>query len=254
MSGGRASLLFLGSGGGRGALVGGLRRTAGFLLRHGTTDIVVDPGLGAQAGLHEAGVDPHTLDGLVISHFHLDHVVEANLLLEGMTLAATPRGLLAAPAQALEGGDRVVYRYRRPHLGRLVTLVDEEPFKVDGVEVTPYGYRHGNADTFRFHFLLGGATLAFFGDGSSLAGARRMAGADVAILNCLLPVPIAGIDHLDPALCVEILRRCQPRRAYLTHFAGGAIKRGLTGEMAAEVERGSGVPCTAAEDGLEVAL
>ncbi|MCH7493770.1 MBL fold metallo-hydrolase [bacterium] len=247
-----ASLLFLGSGGGRGALLSGLRRTAGFLLLHRGTSIVVDPGLGAHAGLLAAGVDPHSLDAIVISHFHLDHVVEANLLLEGMTLTGT-RGLLAAPEQALEGRDRVVYMYRRPHLRSLVTLT-EEPFSVGGVRVEPHGYRHGNADTFRFLFRLGDATVAFFSDGASLAGADAMAGADVAVLNCLLPMPVAGIDHLDPGLCVEILRRCRPRKAFLTHFAGGAIKRGLTLEMAARVEAGSGVPCTAATDMMEVGL
>ena len=254
MTDGRASLLFLGSGGGRGALVGALRRTAGFLLRHNNTEIVVDPGLGAQTGLLAAGVDPHHLNALVISHFHLDHVVEANLLLEGMTLAPAPRGVLAAPAQALEGDDRVIYMYRRRYLERLVTLADNEPFMVDDVSVHPVAYRHGNADTFRFRFSWGDTSVAFFSDGSSLAGARRFAGVKVAILNCLLPVPVPGIDHLDPAACVEILRRCQPERAYLTHFAGGAIRRGLTEGMAAQVEAGSGIPCIAAEDMMEVAL
>ena len=255
MTGGNGSLLFLGSGGGRGALIGGLRRTGGLLLRHRGSSLVLDPGLGTMASLHEAGVDLRSLDGVVLSHFHLDHVAEANVLIEGMTLAAAPRGLLAAPAQALEGEGRVIYRYRRPHLSRLVTLAEGEPFHVGSIEVVPaVAYSHHNAATFRFRFRMGKASVAFFGDGASLAGARRLAGADLAVLNCLLPIPVPGIDHLDPGRAAEILLLARPRRAYLTHFSASAISRGLTEEMAAKVQADTGVPCLAATDMLEVGV
>lgn len=243
------SLTVLGSGGGRATLIKRLRRTSALLLRHEGTTLVLDPGHGALDGLHDAGVDPTRLDGVVISHFHLDHVVEANLLVEGMSLPPRGGGLLAAPEQALHGEDRVLYMYRRAHLDRVVTLAEGEPFSVGAIKVDPVArYRHANAETFRFEFAMGGKRLAYFGDGRSLAGARRMAGADLAVVHCLLPVPIEGVDHLDPGRTIELLAMARPRRVLLTHFGGGALEHGLVEEMRRRVEEESGTRCEAAED------
>ena len=113
---------------------------------------------------------------------------------------------------------------------------------------------HGGLETFRLIFHIAGKRVALFGDGATTAGARRMAGADVAVLHCLLPHPLEGIDHLDPVLTAEILRTARPQRAIITHFGGGILKHGLADGIARRLAEETGVPCVAATDGMVVPL
>jgi len=52
---------------------------SGYLIRHGATSIVADLGPGTLAELRRQ-IDVRTLDGIVISHGHLDHILDLGTL------------------------------------------------------------------------------------------------------------------------------------------------------------------------------
>lgn len=110
-------LYFLGIGGGDfvtrtpvgNDLIGSI---GGFGVWGRTTHIVIDPGPGAIREMFRLGIDPLDIDGIVISHRHLDHYMDWEYLLVRMVRkgslavekqAAPPRGTLLASRVFMEG-------------------------------------------------------------------------------------------------------------------------------------------------------
>ena len=112
------SILFLGSGGARFVVARQLRASGGMWMRFGETRIHVDPGPGAlvRALSHVPPCNPRELDAIVLSHKHLDHSGDVNVLIEAMTAGGfRPRGTVFAPADAFEGEPVVLpYAQRFP--------------------------------------------------------------------------------------------------------------------------------------------
>ncbi len=237
-------------------MVSGMRGTGGLFLQTEEVRLVIDPGPGALAALHQYDIDPWGLDGILITHLHMDHVGDANVLLEAATSGGHKKhGVLAAPLEALEGPQRVIYRYRRPFLKEVVVWEENKVVQIGDVQVEAVArYLHGGLETFRLHFTVGEKKVALFTDGATTTGARRMAGADIAILHCLLPIPLPSIDHLDPTLCAQILQETKPSQSFLTHFGSGILKKKISEQIAHTCEKETGVPCLAARDGLIVPL
>src|SRR5580698_836008 len=99
------SILFLGSGGARFVVARQIRASGGMWMRFGETQIHVDPGPGAlvRALSHVPPCSPRELDGIVLSHKHLDHAGDVNAMIEAMTAGGfRKRGTLLAPQDALE--------------------------------------------------------------------------------------------------------------------------------------------------------
>jgi phosphoribosyl 1,2-cyclic phosphodiesterase len=95
-------VIFLGTGGGRMAVVKQLRRTGGFRIVSKSLDIHVDPGPGALVATHEAELDPLELDCVLVTHNHVDHFSDAMVMIEGMThFTRKKRGIIIASKKSL---------------------------------------------------------------------------------------------------------------------------------------------------------
>ncbi len=77
-------LTFLGSGGGRHVMSSQVRKTGGLLFDMDKTKFVVDPGPGTLVHAVALGLRPDSWNGVVLTHFHIDHSTDANALLDGM--------------------------------------------------------------------------------------------------------------------------------------------------------------------------
>src|SRR5580658_5728384 len=102
----RASVTFLGTGGARFVVARQFRASGGMWMRFGDTQIHVDPGPGAlvRALSNVPPFVPAELDAIVLSHKHLDHSADINVMIEAMTTGGfRPRGALVAPRDAFEG-------------------------------------------------------------------------------------------------------------------------------------------------------
>jgi ribonuclease Z len=71
---------FLGT---RDAAVGRGVNTTSQLVTHGTTDVLIDAGIGVAAQLREAGLTAGALEAVVLTHWHPDHVAGLPSLLRG---------------------------------------------------------------------------------------------------------------------------------------------------------------------------
>ena len=145
-----AAITFLGTGGNPEAVFSQIPRTAGFYLEVDGLRLYVDPGPGAVVRAQEAGIDLGMLDGIFVSHGHLDHYAGTEAIIEGMCWGMyCRRGLLMAPGQILER-EHLVSRY---HQGRdsdlgykggpsVVTLGAHQPIQLKGLTLTPIPVHH----------------------------------------------------------------------------------------------------------------
>jgi ribonuclease BN (tRNA processing enzyme) len=101
-----ATVRFLGTGGARFVVARQIRASGGMWMRFGETQMHVDPGPGALVRALESVPPcvPAELDAIVLSHKHLDHSSDVNVMIEAMTAGGfRPRGAEVARLDALEG-------------------------------------------------------------------------------------------------------------------------------------------------------
>jgi phosphoribosyl 1,2-cyclic phosphodiesterase len=126
----------MGTAGARFMVAKQLAASGGLYLEDGDTRISLDPGPGAIVQYAKRKVDLTKLDAIVISHRHLDHSSDVNVMIEAMTEGGfRHRGQLFCPSDALEG-DPVVLRYLRHFPKEIVALQPETDYRVGSVNFT----------------------------------------------------------------------------------------------------------------------
>lgn len=248
-------LLFLGTGGGRFATFRQVRATGGLWFQTPEGAVHFDPGPGALIRVLKAGLDPRKLSAIILSHRHLDHCADINVMIEAMTNGGFDRhGVVYAPADALSGEDPVVLRYCRKYLDSLQPLEAGKPVNIHDLKIAPIvSYPHGGVETFRFVIEYGGRRLALFVDGAGMQGADLATEADLIVVYVVMKDPNPEIDHFSLNEVQELVRRARPKALVLTHF-GINFLRQKPWEIAKELTARWGLPVTAAWDNMVIDL
>ncbi len=278
-------ILFLGTGGGRVNLIRQLRGTGGFLLLGQQLTIHVDPGPGALLRLHDARQDPTKTDALIVTHMHIDHVSDANVLTEAMTNFALQKGgCLVASKSVISGdkfGDKSVSTYHQSKLEQCITLAAGEEKKITIAHPTRKSHseprrgaspppqfqvppdppptsfiiravptRHDDPDGFGFVLALEGVRIGYTSDTEYIPAVHNaaFAGVDALIANNLKRADDGLAGHLQTDHLVSLLKSAQPKLCILSHMGMGLLQYGPELEAAA-IQKASGVPTFAARDG-----
>ncbi|MEO0078347.1 MAG: MBL fold metallo-hydrolase, partial [candidate division WOR-3 bacterium] len=219
------------------------------------TRFLVDPGPGALVRMTASrhGLKPTELSGILLSHRHLDHAGDVNIMIEAMTLGGTEkRGVLFAPGDALEGEDPVVLRYLRGFLDQIVTLVEGGSYQLGQVRFScPIRHRHrGEVYGFRFH--VPGLTLSYIADTAYFPELAELYRADVVVIN-VVRLERSELDHMHVPEAVELVRTMRPRLAVISHF-GMTVIRARPWEVARQMTEETGCEVVAAADGRRIDL
>jgi len=247
---------FLGTAGARFVVARQLRSSAGTWIELGGTQLLLDPGPGTllRARKSRPPLDPLKLDAILLSHKHLDHSTDANIMIEAMADGGYKRrGTLLAPGDALEGDDPVVLRYVRPFLERIETWHAGAEYEVAGLAIRPVPHTHGSVETYGLVLNSPEGRVGFVTDAKFAPElAVSYAGCRLLVLNVVMRDWKPDVDHLSLPEAAEIIRTVQPKLAVLTHF-GATMLRGNPRGLAAELAETLGIPVIAAADGLTVA-
>ncbi len=215
----------------------------------------LDIGSGSLRALALLGVEPRSLDLVVVTHFHPDHAADLAPLLFALRNPDYPRGgtlELLGPQGTKE------------HLAALGRLWDGklEPrgYELRSAELRDGSLRHGpwrlsfaptghTAASVACAVEAGGRRLAYGGDSPASAELVALAaGADLLVLECSFPDASPHPRHLTPTAAGTLAAAAGARRLVLTHFYP-AVDPHDAAQAARSVFPGEVI---AAEDGLEL--
>lgn len=247
------SLLFLGTAGARHMVARQLLSSGGVLLSAGATRIMIDPGPGTIVQAARHGLNLTQLDAIVLSHRHLDHSGDVNVIIEAMTAGGThPRGLLLCPEDALET-DPVVLRYVRKYLGEIRLLREGGTCQVGEITLeTPVRHVHP-VETYGFNFTTAAGSLSWLTDTRYFAGLVEHYRGNILVINVVLQESGWPVDHLSVDDVEHLVSAMRPRKAVLTHFGMRLWETGTT-EIARRISESTGVDVIAATDGMRLSL
>lgn len=148
-----------------------------FLVESNGASILIDAGLSGKQmreRLESVGVDPASLNGIVISHGHLDHVKGAGVLSRKYKLSLWTN---RRTWEVIRGSVGEVHEVRFFQTGR--------SFKLAGFTIHPFSVPHDCADPVGFRISRGSATLGIATDLGVATGlvANVLAGLQVVVLE-----------------------------------------------------------------------
>jgi phosphoribosyl 1,2-cyclic phosphodiesterase len=224
--------------------------SGGLFIEEGDTKIALDPGPGAVVAYAQRKVDLTTLDAIVVSHRHLDHVGDVNVMVEAMTDGGFQhRGALFCPADALDD-DPVVLRYLRRFPREIVRLAPETTYSVNGLSFTTSGRHVHQVETYGFRF---GDRLGWVTDTAYYDGIAEQHRADVMLIHTILLHCHPSLPHLCVEDAERIIRDARPKRAFLTHY-GMTVWRADPQAIAADMAQRLGIDVQAAHDGMTIQI
>lgn len=248
-------IIFLGTAGARIVVFKQLRASGGIWFSLMGKEILVDPGPGTlvRCFSRRRKLDPTKLSAIILTHRHLDHSADVNVMIEAMTESGrTPKGRLFLPEDCL-GDDPVVLRYVRDFLEEIVYLKPGRVYDAGGVRFsTPIKHIHGDADTYGLLFTLEKLSIGYVSDTKYFDGLIEAYPADVLILNVVRYRPIQ-YDHLDLEGAKRLILGIKPKLAVLTHF-GMTMLRAKPWKLAPLLSKELGIEVLCARDGLMIDL
>ena len=246
-------ITFLGTAGARIMVASQILASGGLWFDFGDTEILLDPGPGTIVQTARRKLKATKLKAIILSHKHLDHSGDVNIMIEAMTEGGfRPGGVLFAPRDALDN-DPVVLHYVRPFLERIEILQEGGSYHVDGVSFhTPLRHRHP-VETYGIVFNAGNHTISCLVDTRYFDELCQHYKADLLILNVVRLEPGGPFDHLSVPDAGEIIKNLKPKVAILNHF-GMTMWRAKPWEVAQRLSEETGVRVIAARDGMRFDL
>jgi len=246
---------FLGTGGARIVVSKQIRASGGMWLSLKGTNIYLDPGPGAlvKCIASRPALDPTKLDAIILSHKHLDHSADVNVMIEAMTEGGfKKRGVLFAPQDALSD-DPVVLKYVRKYLKEIKILKEGHSYSVGDISFsTPLKHIHGDVETYGFNFKLSPHTVSLITDTRFFPRLSECYRGDILIIN-VVRLKRSNLDHLCIDEVKEIIKHVHPTAAILTHF-GMTVLRAKPWKIAEEMQNELGIEVIAARDGMKFDL
>jgi len=243
------TITFLGTAGARFVVVRQFLASGGAWLKLGNTQILLDPGPGCLVQVAKRKLNATKLDAIILSHKHLDHSGDINIMIEAMTDGGNKkRGIVFAPADALDK-DPVILSYLRSYLEDIQVLTEGGSYKVNDVSFkTPIRHKHP-VETYGFLFQTPSHTFSWITDTRYFEDLASSYKGDLLIINVVRLKPGAPLDHLSLPEAKSIIEQIKPKVAMLTHF-GMTMWRAKPWELAKKLSEETGISVIAARDGL----
>jgi len=248
---------FLGTAGARFVVTKQLRASGGAWLSAGGTNLYIDPGPGALVRClnRKPKLEPAALDGILLTHKHLDHSCDVNIMIEAMTEGGfKKRGILFAPRDSLEE-DPVVLKYVRAYVEKIEVLKENSEYRIGDILFSTAQRHHHRVETYGINFKILPHTVSWITDTKFFPELLNLYRGEILVIHVVRLKPIGNdlIEHLSVEDVKTIIKKVRPKLTILTHFGMTMIKA-KPWLVAAELEKELGLKVVAASDGMNLDL
>ncbi|MBI4707281.1 MAG: MBL fold metallo-hydrolase [Candidatus Omnitrophica bacterium] len=248
---GESFVKFLGTAGARFVMIEQLRSSGGIWVSHRGTNVLIDPGPGSivRCAASRPRLNPMKLDGIILTHRHLDHAGDVNVMVEAMTEGGfKKKGIVFCPPDALDE-DPVILRHVLNFPEKIERLEPRKKYSVGGFSFeTSMPHKHP-AITYGLKFKINNTTVSLISDTKYFKELEDFYRADVLIISVVFFEPHPGIDHLCLADAQEVIKNLRPKKAILTHF-GMTMLKAKPHIQAELMSKSLGIEVIAAYDGM----
>lgn len=201
------------------------RSASGYLVRIAGEEILFDIGPGTVARLHAIGVSYRTLNRIVISHLHVDHILDLVTLLQAYN--ATPGWTRTAPLQLI--GCQGLRDFVQ-NLFSVFGGIAPKTYTLDIVELPPgqteyEGFTLETAltghteNSLAFRLSADQRVLVYSGDAVETPALAQLArGADLFICECSFPQGTPTANHLTADAAGRLAETAGVKHLLLTHL------------------------------------
>jgi phosphoribosyl 1,2-cyclic phosphodiesterase len=246
---------FLGTAGARFVVTKQLRKSGGIWLSLDDTNILIDPGPGSlnRCLSSKPKLSPSNLDGIILTHRHIDHSNDINIMIEAMTNGGfKKKGVVFAPSDALDD-DPVILKYVRPYVEKIEILKEGKTYTIGDIAFsTPVRHVHG-VETYGLNIKGKNCSISMITDTKYFNGIESYYDGDIFIINTVLIEGKDYINHLSIDEIKNILSIKKPKLTILTHFGMKVIKA-KPWELTENLSKKLGIKIIAANDGMKIDL
>ncbi len=203
------------------------RAAAGYLIQ---TDrpILLDFGARTLSNLLKTGVDRHTIQYLLFTHYHADHF--SDFLTFFFDAICHSMFSVVRPALTIFGppGTKRLFRtmfrtfpnFKDAPFGVTLKEVHEQPFVIGQTLVTPLPMTHSDQQIclgYRVEYQ--NRAVAFSGDAMASPNLVSLCtDVDVAILDCSFSSHQPGGSHMHAEECGKVAKKAKSKKLVLSHF------------------------------------
>lgn len=247
------TITFLGTGGARIMVATQILASGGLWLSLNGTEILVDPGPGCIVQSTKRKLSADKLSAIILSHRHLDHSGDANVMIEAMTQGGfKPHGWFFTPADALDN-EPVMFSYLKDYLDGIEILQAGKSYTIGNASfTTPIRHIHP-VETYGVIFQTGGHSFSYIADTRYFEDLPRIYASELLIINVVFVQDNPPADHLTVSDVSRIITEIKPKAAILTHFGMG-MWRAKPWEIAQRLSQQTGIRVIAARDGMRFDL
>ncbi|MBI2579206.1 MAG: MBL fold metallo-hydrolase [Candidatus Aenigmarchaeota archaeon] len=247
-------LVFLGTAGGRHMVFSQERKSGGLLLELDGKRIAVDPGPGALVHMQRLKLHPEKTDAVMLSHIHIDHSSDVNILLDGIE-----KPVLVAEEHCVRKKSDY---YEHPRVSKyhqdkskVFAVSADQSVDLDGLKIETAKTNHTCPCV---GFVISGTKkIGYASDGIYFKGQEKyFEGCDLLILNVHIPKGFETADKYmsvdDAILFLRAMKR-KPQLTVVTHISSLMLRANLWRQIKI-ISESTGCNVIFAEDFMELDL
>ncbi len=198
-------LKFLGTAGARFVMIKQLRASGGIWISYKGTNVLIDPGPGSivRCSASKPKLDPSKLDGIILTHRHLDHSGDINVMIEAMTEGGfKKRGLVFCPKDAIDE-DSVILKHIRAFPERIEILEENKTYRIGAFEFETSMRHIHPAETYGLKFKISNTSVSIHTDTRYFKELADFYKADLLII-CVVHRQVMLVSVLRPLKSAEM--------------------------------------------------
>ena len=214
---------FFGTTGNKDVFFEKIKSPGGLYVSVDDTNIILDPG--PNTFYKYMNIYEDKLDGIILSHVHIDHSNDLNIFVELMTKGGREKkGTLIVPNQAIE--NKVLQPYLNDFPEKVYKIEANTKYKIKNLEiVSSIEHRHG-VETYGFVIKTKKNNIGLVVDTAYFPELlESYLECDILIMN--VPYSVnhkTNPKHLDVPAVEEFIKAINPEKVILTHFNMNILK------------------------------